>query len=172
MSAPEIPDGHGPSRMTPGPGLESLAPFIGTWRGQGRGTYPTITDFGYGEEIRLRDVGRPFLLYEQRTWSLDDGRPLHAEAGYWRPTPDGRLEILVAQATGMVEIDEGTVRDGRIAVTSRTVAAASSGPDVTSVARAMEVVGDEIRYELRMAAVGRPLLVHLVATLIRVPDER
>lgn len=151
------------------PELVPLAPFVGTWRGEGRGTYPTIAGFGYGEEIRLRDVGRPFLAYEQRTWALEDGRLLHAETGYWRPKPDGRIELLIAQATGMVEVDEGTIEGGRISVASRAVAAASTGPDVASVERVMEVEGDELRYELRMEAAGQPLLVHLVATLRRVP---
>lgn len=152
------------------PELEPLRAFIGTWRGEGRGSYPTITDFQYGEEVRLRAIGRPFLVYEQRTWALDDGRPLHAESGYWRPKPDGRIELVIAQATGMVEIDEGTLDLGRIRTASRAVASTATGPDVTSVERDLEVAGDRLRYELRMAAVGHPLLVHLVATLHRVGE--
>jgi hypothetical protein len=152
------------------PELAPVAAFIGTWRGEGHGTYPTIADFAYGEEIRLLAAGRPFLVYEQRTWALDDGRPLHAEAGYWRPKPEGRIELLVAQATGMVEVDEGTIDDGRVRVASRAVASAATGPVVTSIERDLRVVGDEMRYELRMEAVGQPLLVHLEATLRRVPD--
>jgi hypothetical protein len=157
-----------PERITP-PGLASLAAFVGTWRGEGRGTYPTIADFGYREEIRLGATGA-IVTYEQRTWSLDDGRPLHAETGYWRPKPDGRIELLIAQATGMVEVAEGTLAEGRIRVASRTVASASTGPDVTAAERDIQVAGDEMRYELRMEAVGQPLLLHLVATLRRVPD--
>ncbi len=152
----------------PSPELEPLLPFIGTWRGEGRGTYPTIADFAYGEEVSLRDAGRAFLVYAQRTWSLDGLRPLHEETGYWRPKPGGRIELLVAEATGMVEVDEGAIEGGRIAVRSRFVAAATTGPDVTSVERAIHVDGDTMRYELRMAAVGQPLLVHLLATLHRV----
>jgi THAP4-like, heme-binding beta-barrel domain len=163
-----------PAPRAPGlrpPELESLAGFIGTWRGEGRGSYPTVADFDYREEVTLRALGRPFLIYEQRTWSLDDGRPLHAEAGYWRPKPDGRIEILVAQATGLVEVDEGTLEDGRIRVASRAVVSATTGPDVTSVERDLRVTGDELRYELRMAAVGQPLLLHLAAALRRVAGE-
>lgn len=147
----------------------ALAPFAGTWRGEGHGTYPTIEDFGYREEIVLRDVGRPFLVYGQQTWALDDNRPLHAETGYWRPKPGGRVELVIAQATGMVEVDEGTLADGKIEVVSRTSASTSTGPDVARVTRSFEIAADgaELRYELRMEAVGQPLLVHLVATLRR-----
>jgi hypothetical protein len=159
-----------PPELARPPELAPLAAFVGTWRGEGRGTYPTIADFAYGEEIRLLSGGRPFLVYEQRTWALGDERPLHAEAGYWRPKPGGRIELLIAQATGMVEVDEGTIDDGRVRVASRAVASAATGPVVTSVERELLVAGDEMRYELRMAAVGQPLLIHLVATLRRVVD--
>lgn len=158
-----------PAAAGPAADLGPLAAFAGTWRGEGRGTYPTIEGFDYREEIVLRDVGRPFLAYAQRTWALADGRPLHAETGYWRPKPGARVELVIAQATGIVEIDEGAVDDGRIVVASRAVASTSTGPDVTRVTRTFEVAGDgtELRYELRMEAVGQPLLVHLVATLRR-----
>ncbi len=166
--AGDATSGHGPTAT-----LGLLAPFAGTWHGEGRGTYPTIEDFGYREEIVLRDVGRPFLVYSQRTSALDDGRPLHAETGYWRPKPGGRIELVIAQATGMVEIEEGTIEDGVIAVASTAVAATSSGPDASRVTRRFELAADgaELRYELRMEAVGQPLLVHLVATLRRAEDR-
>jgi hypothetical protein len=172
MTAPgesEPAAGPGPAADMPSE-HHPLAVFIGRWRGEGHGTYPTIDDFTYGEELRLRDVGRPFLVYEQGTWSLDDGRPLHAETGYWRPGPDSRIELLIAEATGMVEVDEGTLEDGRVHVISRAVASATTGPVVTSVERDLRVAGDVLRYEVRMEAVGLPLQVHLLATLRRVDD--
>jgi hypothetical protein len=167
--------GSAPSQDDPATaaGLGALAAFAGTWRGEGRGTYPTIEDFGYREEIVLQDVGRPFLLYAQRTWAVDDGRPLHAETGYWRAKPGGLVELVIAQATGMVEIEEGVVDGGRIEAASRRIASTSTGPDVTRVRRTVELAPDgaELRCELRMEAVGQPLLVHLVATLRRFEDR-
>jgi hypothetical protein len=73
----------------------------------------------------------------------------------------------------MVEIEEGVVDGGRIEAASRRIASTSTGPDVTRVRRTVELAPDgaELRCELRMEAVGQPLLVHLVATLRRFEDR-
>lgn len=156
------------------PDVEPIAFLLGTWRGEGKGEYPTITAFRYGEEVRFWHVGKPFLAYTQRTWAVspeDDQRPLHAEAGYWRPRPEGRLEVVLAHPTGIAEIQEGTVADGRIDLRATSLARTSSAKAVTAMTRRFELDGpDVLRYTIEMAAVGEPLQFHLSADLRRVED--
>ena len=88
--------------MTDAPAIpEPLLPLswlLGTWVGVGVGGYPTIEEFQFGQEVTFATDGRPFLSYWSRTWLLDSEgervRPLATEAGFWRPRPDNRCELL------------------------------------------------------------------------------
>lgn len=92
------------------PAVEHLAPLLGTWRGGGRGDYPTIEPFEYTEEVTIGHVGKPFLAYGQRTKGVD-GAPLHAESGYLRPAGHGGLELLIVHPSGIAEVLVGEVTD-------------------------------------------------------------
>ena len=131
--------------------------------------YPTITSFDYGEEIRFGEIpGKPFLTYQQRTWALDDQRPLHAETGYWRPKPDGRLEVVLAHPTGVSEIEEGTLEGTVIDLTATSIGLATTAKEVKGLTRRFELVGsDVLRYEVQLEAAGQPLQGHLTASLHR-----
>ena len=147
------------------PDVTPLAFLLGLWIGEGQGVYPTIETFDYGEEIRFWHVGKPWLGYAQRTWALDDGRPLHAELGYWRPQKGGRVELLLAHPTGLTEIEEGTVAGTTVELASTSVQRTSTAKDVTALVRRYEARGHLLTYTLAMAAVGQPLQPHLRAEL-------
>ena len=157
-----------PQQVPLHPDVEPLAFLLGTWRGEGRGEYPTIPPFTYGEKVEFGHVGRPFLTYAQRTWSLDDGTPRHGESGYWRIHGDGTVELVLAHTTGVVEISTGSVDGAVVSVASQAVTLAPTAKDVTALERRFEVRGDALTYTLAMAAVGQPLTHHLAATLRRV----
>ena len=59
--------------------------------------HPTIDTFEYDEEVRFWHVGKPLLSYTQRTWHPVKGFAMHAEMGFWRIQPEGRVEIVLAQ---------------------------------------------------------------------------
>jgi hypothetical protein len=149
------------------PSLEPVAWLLGTWTGEGEGFYPTIESFGYREESRFWHSGKPLISYLQRSWSLDDGTPLHSEAGFWRPQEDRTIELVLAHGFGVAEVSEGRVEGRRIEVTSRSLTRSSSANRVESVRRVVMLEGDDLTYDIAMAAAEQPLQGHLKARLHR-----
>lgn len=167
------------------PDVGLLAGLVGSWRGEGIGEYPTIDTFSYTEEVTFGHVGKPFLTYGQRTRAGDDGRPLHAETGYWRAVAPERVELVLAHPTGVTEIATGTVRvvpaDDTagdpahvpasvtvIELVSTMIGLTPTAQSVTGLERTFRLHGDTLDYTLRMAAVGEPMTHHLAASLRRV----
>ena len=72
--------------------------LLGTWKGRGRGQYPTLdADFTYGQEVTFSHDGRPFLHYEARAWLLDaEDAPLRPNAELLYAVQRAFAEYLVA----------------------------------------------------------------------------
>jgi THAP4-like, heme-binding beta-barrel domain len=149
------------------PDVATLAPLLGTWSGRGHGSYPSIDPFDYEETVTFSHVGKPFVAYVQRTREAVDGRPLHSESGYLRVPAQGRIELVVAHPTGIVEVQEGSFDGARIELRSTAIAQTASAKDVHAVERSIAVDAEALGYVVRMAAVGQPLTDHLVADLRR-----
>jgi hypothetical protein len=153
----------------------ALAPvlfLLGRWEGAGVGGYPTIESFQFGQEISFSHNGKPYLIYVSRTWLLDadgvPGRPLAMEAGFWRPQPEGKIEVVLAHPTGITEIYLGEVTGTKIELATDVVASTASAKEVRGGHRLYGLVGSDLAYAYDMAAVGQSLQPHLSAQLKRV----
>jgi hypothetical protein len=159
------------------PALRALLPYVGLWRGRGRGGYPTIEDFDYGQEIKITHDGRPFLSYESRAWLLDEqGRPVRPagrEVGWWRPViqdgePTGELEVLLCTPTGVMELHLGRVDGTKVEIATDAVIRTATAKEVTAGHRLFGIVDGALLYAQELAAVGQGMHPHLSARLLRV----
>jgi hypothetical protein len=148
--------------------LGPLMFLLGTWRGGGDGTFPTIRPFRYGEEMIFEHVGDPFLLYSQRSWFEPGGEPLHFERGFLRPAGEGRIELALAHPLGLTEVAEGQVNGTAIDTTSTAIGRTATGDPVIRLVRRWRVDRDRLDYELEMATETVPLGRHLSGTLRRI----
>jgi len=146
--------------------------LAGTWRGEGRGLWNSEAPFRYREEGQfMAPPGKPFLSYTQRTWALDDGRPMHAETGYLRPGDGSMFEFVVAQPTGFAEVQIGPLEldSQRLTLRAASLGRAPTALKVTAIERHIWRDGSTLRYLVRMAMNDEPLADHLTASLDLVP---
>ncbi|MBA3487983.1 MAG: FABP family protein [Longispora sp.] len=159
------------------PALLGLLPYVGVWRGRGRGDHPVSEDYDFAQEIRFSHDGRPFLSYESRTWLLDaESKPMgpaSRETGWWRPVmKDGRpsddVEVLLANPNGWLELYLGAIEGLKVELSTDAVMRTETAEKITSSHRLYGIVEGALLYAHDMAAEGRPLQPHMSARLIRV----
>jgi hypothetical protein len=161
--------------ITPHADLSSLAALLGTWRGRGRGEYPTIETFDFEEETRFWHAGAGFLYYHLRSWAPESGMHLHSELGFWRAGPGGRVDATLAHPLGLTEVADGTIRGGVIELATVSVERTpEDAAPVTRLERRYTLAGDVLEYEVSMATDTVPAVLHIVGRLERVggPDVR
>ena len=90
------------------------------------------------------------------------------ETGFWRPQPDGELEVLLAHPTGITEIYLGQVTGTKIEMATDAVVRTATAKEVTAGQRLYGLIGTDLAYAYDMAAVGQPLQPHVSAQLKRV----
>jgi len=154
------------------PSLAPLRFLLGRWEGAGVVGYPTIESANFGQEITFGHNGKPFLIYASRTWLLADdgsiGRPLAMETGFWRPQPDGVVEVVLAHPTGITEIYIGQQAGTKIELATDAVVRTTTAKEVTAGKRLYGLIGADLGWAYDMAAMGQPLQSHVSARLRRV----
>lgn len=154
------------------PNIRHLEFLLGTWRGSGRGYYPTIDDFSYTETLTFAATpGKPFLRYEQKT--AGPAGPMHTEVGYLRPAGEEGVEFVIAQPTGQTELLEGRiVAEGE----ALSLVFAPSSVHNTSTAKQVQVTRRsyifsadrrEVSTRFDMGAAGQLAQQHLESSLTR-----
>lgn len=153
--------------------LVPLAFLLGAWEGAGVGGYPTVPEFHFGQEVIFEHDGRPFLSYSSRAWLLDANgemvRPLARETGYWRPQPNGGLEVSLSHPTGYAELWIGSVAGPRVELRTDVVVRTATAKEYSAGHRLYGLVDGDLAWAFDMAAMGEPLQPHLSARLKRVP---
>jgi hypothetical protein len=156
------------------PALEHLSFLVGEWHGLGVVGYPTITEGRFEQEVSFSHDGRPFLAYISKSWLIDDEgnrlRPAATETGFWRPGAQPRdVEVMLAHASGVVEVYVGEVVFHKIELASEVLARTETAKDVKAFRRLYGLVdGGDLAYAIDMAAMDQPLQAHLSARLQKV----
>ncbi len=152
----------------------SLLPLVGVWRGTGLyGNEPREAPPQFGQQLTISHDGRDFLRYESVTWRLaPDGTvtgPAPREVGFWRPQPDGSIELLVAHAEGRIEVFYGQPRSVASWALSTDGVWRSAGPPVVGATRLYGITPDgRLAYVEERAHTDIALAAHASAVLGRV----
>ncbi|CAB4397849.1 unnamed protein product [Rhizophagus irregularis] len=150
--------------------------LFGTWYGQGSGRFEGINDFIYNEEITIYpdEAGRGWLYYKQRTWNpMKNNSNFHSEMGYIRtPGMSDKVELVLAQPTGIASIEEGRIDGTTIMFRSTNISrsATAKPPHVVEYTRTWMVdpINDTMTYVFNMSTQSKQMAQHLNATLRRV----
>jgi hypothetical protein len=177
-SVPPLPIPADTANLRQGPEFDDaclvLLPLVGVWRGTGMfGNNPTGGAAQFGQQITVAHDGRPFLRYESVTWLLSESGevtdPAARELGWFRPQPDGSIELLVAHAEGRIEVFYGRPRSVTSwALSTDGVWRTPSGPPVIGATRLYGITADgKLAYVEERAHQEAELAPHASAALER-----
>ncbi|MEY4379990.1 MAG: hypothetical protein RLZZ378_393 [Actinomycetota bacterium] len=153
------------------PDLMPLAWLLGSWRGKGRGEYPTTEPFLFSHEVVFNHDGRNFLNYFSRSWIINaDNEVIRqgaSEVGFWRIRDKNVIEVLLAHSTGIVEGWLGVANNAKIQLEMDQGYSAPSAKIVTAGSRLYGLVDGQLFTSYDMAAEGQTLQAHLWSSLER-----
>ena len=151
----------------------AVLPLVGVWRGAGQLHTPgTTEERPFGQQLTISHDGRGFLRHESVSWLLNDGgepTPFEREIGWWRPQQDGTIELIVADANGVMEVFYGVAPTlSSWSLGTDAVIRTTSAPPVTGATRLYGIVDGKLAYVTERATTEYPLQPHVSALLERV----
>ncbi|XP_071085797.1 peroxynitrite isomerase THAP4-like [Haliotis cracherodii] len=145
--------------------VKPLGWLLGKWRSDdGKGKYPTMKDFKYGEEVEFFHVGQPNLQFSAYSWHSETKQPLHRELGFVRIKPGtNQVAFVLAQNIGLCEIEEGEVTGESLKTTSHTLGRLTFGkpPQTKQIIREFKRSGDSLVQVVSMATEKTAMTEHL-----------
>ncbi len=155
------------------PDVAPLAWLIGQWEGAGVVGYPTIESANFGQAVEITHDGRPFLEYHSHSWLLSESgerlAPSGTECGFFRPLPDGEVELLLTHPTGIVEMYVGSAKPAQLELRTDGVLRSPFAKEYSAGHRLYGLVNSNLMWAMDMSAMGEGLTSHLSAELKRVP---
>lgn len=163
--------------------LEPLAWLQGTWRTEdpASGSYPTIKDFNYCEEISFVSIGQPMFNYTSRSWHPETKRPMHLETGFLKVyekinnEDSTKVEFILAHNFGLSTIEQGYISEKSIHLKTNGIVTSerSKSPHVTEITREYRLLDDNhLEQVIHMATTNTPTLhKHLLAKYVKVSEE-
>ncbi|KAF7653018.1 hypothetical protein LDENG_00088170 [Lucifuga dentata] len=155
------------------PGLLPLDWLLGTWESvePGEGSFPSINPFRYTEKLHFSHVGQPVINFMFNAFHAETKKPLHRECGFIRLQPGtNKVAFIIAQNSGLVEIEEGEVTGHQLNLHSQALARISFAkqPHVQQISRMFQLRPDgKLEQTVSMATDNQPLMQHLHITYHR-----
>src|ERR1041384_4472067 len=135
--------------------IQILALLEGTWKGEGRGYFPTVTSFDIRATLTFTRRDEKNIAYEQRTQKRYNGQTewlqSHWESGFISILEEGDLQLVNVQIAGRNEILVGTVESLESLIQIHFVSKVlNNDPRMISSARTFELAGNTLIYEMEM----------------------
>ncbi|TKS79839.1 THAP domain-containing protein 4 [Collichthys lucidus] len=147
--------------------------LLGTWESDepGEGCFPTIKPFRYTETLNFSHVGQPVINFMFNAFHAESKKPLHRECGFIRMQPGtNRVAFIIAQNSGLVEIEEGELTAQQLNLQSQSLARTSFArePYVQQISRVFQLRPDgRLEQTVSMATDNQTLMQHLHITYRR-----
>ncbi|KAJ8389629.1 hypothetical protein AAFF_G00118660 [Aldrovandia affinis] len=155
------------------PAVLALDWLLGSWESDepGEGSFPTVPPFRYSETLLFTHVGQPVINFMFNAFHAESKKPLHRECGFIRLQPGtNRVAFIIAQNSGVVEIEEGELTSQQLTLQTHALARTSFArePHVQQISRLFQLRSDgRLEQTVSMATGDHPLTQHLHITYRR-----